>query len=209
MLADKIERLYRLYQQGIISPESFERGKAALILEQSETPADTPVIPFGRAYKSYWKNSFRWSGRGTRAEYWWPVLCNTLISWGLSFMAGLTHLSVFVLLSIIFAIATIFPKLAVMVRRAHDLGKSAWFAFLPLVLDLFLIALLLVFAIGGQVVDYATRDNPMETFRTTRSVVFIAGGFMLIICGFWTFIWSLMLSLMPGQPFTNKYGDRQ
>lgn len=209
MLADKIERLYHLYQQGSISPELFERGKAALILEQAETPADIPVIPFGQAYKSYWKNSFRWSGRGTRAEYWWPTLCNALISWGLSFMLGLTHVGVFGLISLIFAIATIFPSLAIMVRRAHDLGKSAWFAFLPLVLSLFLAAVLLMFAIGGQVVDYATRDNPMETFRTIRSFVFIAGGFMLIICGFWTFIWSLMLSFMPGQPFTNKYGDRK
>lgn len=206
-VADKIENLYNKFQKGELTQEEFDRQKKFLLSKQQEFPLDAPVIPFWTSYKSYWKNSFRWAGRATRAEYWWPTLGNMIINFCISFISGLTHMWVFLLLSVIFGIACFFPGLSVWVRRAHDLGRSARFAFLPLIIDFFLLILLLIFAVVGQIIDYNTQDNPWETFRAVRSVIFICGGFTLIVCGFWTFIWGIMLGFIPGQPFANKYGD--
>ena len=31
------------------------------------------------AYKKFWKGYVDFTGRSTRSEYWWPVLCHILV----------------------------------------------------------------------------------------------------------------------------------
>ena len=89
----------------------------------------TPMIPIGKAYALYWKQSFCWRGRATRAEYWWPMLIKWLVGVGcnqlVSMLEFLSPVIVVVLgLYGLFLVATLFPGLAVYVRRFHDLGHS-------------------------------------------------------------------------------------
>lgn len=87
----------------------------------------------------YWKlvvleRYAQFEGRARRAEFWWFVLANVIISVGLFVLTAIA--SVFIVLYIIFWVGMLVPGLAVGVRRLHDTGKSGWFLlleFIPLI----------------------------------------------------------------------------
>lgn len=114
-------------------------------------------VGFVEAYKLYWKNYTKFSGRASLKEFWyvilWEVLLGvgiyiitSLISAGFGFVSYLTGAEGVSLISMILAsltsivlfgweIANIIPALAIIWRRLHDTGKSgAWFfiSFVPL-----------------------------------------------------------------------------
>jgi uncharacterized membrane protein YhaH (DUF805 family) len=100
----------------------------------------------------YWKRVVleryaQFQGRARRAEFWWFVLANIIISvvlFALTAIAG-----VFVVLYVIFWLGMIVPSLAVGVRRLHDTGKSGWFLLLDLIPLVGPIILLVFFATDG------------------------------------------------------------
>ena len=65
------------------------------------------------------------SGRATRSEYWWFVLCEVLILGIASLISDW--------LPGLFALALVLPALAVGARRLHDTGRSGWWLLLMLV----------------------------------------------------------------------------
>ena len=87
------------------------------------------------------------SGRATRAEYWYFVLFNILIAIVLGVIAEMIKLPI---ISIIYALAIIVPSLAVLVRRLHDIGKSGWWFFIELVPVIGFIWLIVLLATGGN-----------------------------------------------------------
>ncbi|MEM8526379.1 MAG: DUF805 domain-containing protein [Bacteroidota bacterium] len=70
-------------------------------------------------------------GRARRSEYWYFVLFNFLISFGLGFLDGALGLLEFGT-NTIYSLAVFIPSLAVAVRRMHDVGKSGWFILIPI-----------------------------------------------------------------------------
>ena len=91
-------------------------------------------------YKMAFTKYAEFSGRSTRNEYWWFVLCNILVTIALysivifaaiidfaplAFIAGL--------MIFVYMFAAIIPSVAVLVRRLHDVGKSGWFYFITLI----------------------------------------------------------------------------
>lgn len=92
----------------------------------------------------YWylkvlKNYVNFKGRARRKEYWMFTLITTLIAICIS-IAELpfnTELG-----SNIYAFATLLPTLAVSIRRLHDIGKSGWWAVIPMLLLTILIVLM-------------------------------------------------------------------
>ena len=107
-----------------------------------------------KAYKQFWMRYANFTGRSSRSEYWWAVLCNVLI--GLPFGAILfvslipvismainqpnanaaftlsivaLPLVLIVLLGL-FYLATLVPNLAITVRRLRDAGYHWAFIFL-------------------------------------------------------------------------------
>ncbi len=78
------------------------------------------------AFKSY----AIFSGRSRRAEFWYFVLVNLLVSIGftiIDFAFGLTIISEDNgLTSFIYTLIAFLPSLAVSVRRLHDTGRSGW-----------------------------------------------------------------------------------
>ncbi len=81
------------------------------------TKPGLPTVGFGKAISRGFTNYITFSGRATRAEYWWWVLFASLI--GFIPLAGLV---------------TLIPTLAVTSRRFHDIGKSGWLQILPVAL---------------------------------------------------------------------------
>lgn len=76
------------------------------------------------------------SGRASRAEYWYFALANCLVSGVLYELYNATGFKLFSLLSSLYSLAVFVPCLAVSWRRLHDIGKkgSAYlFILIPLV----------------------------------------------------------------------------
>jgi uncharacterized membrane protein YhaH (DUF805 family) len=69
------------------------------------------------------------TGRASRAEYWYFVLFNMIFSIGISILAGMIRLPI---LGTLYSLAVLIPSIAVGVRRMHDVGKSGWFLLIPL-----------------------------------------------------------------------------
>lgn len=197
MDTEKLEQLYTLKQKGVISEAEFQAQKK-LLLSANEGFGVGEKVSMGQAYKSYWQHSFKWKGRATRAEYWWPQLANFLIAVGLSFVAG--FVPVLALLYFVFCVAIIFPGLSVMVRRYHDLGHSAWFAFVPQ----FLVLALGVVAIGHLGIAYLQQGQEVVALKNTMVVFYTIGAFALAIVGV---VWGIVFPCLRGQNKANKYGD--
>ena len=80
-------------------------------------------------YLKVLQNYATFSGRARRSEYWYFFLFNIIISFGLSFVGGLSNTSI---ISLIYALAVFIPSIAVGIRRMHDVGKSGWFLLIPI-----------------------------------------------------------------------------
>lgn len=82
------------------------------------------------------------TGRARRAEYWYFVLFNAIISIILGILGkaiGVFNITVGTIgseiniLSAIYGLVVFLPSLAVCVRRLHDTGKSGWMILLNLI----------------------------------------------------------------------------
>ncbi|MFO1279738.1 MAG: DUF805 domain-containing protein [Burkholderiaceae bacterium] len=78
-----------------------------------------------QAFVTCLKKYADFSGRATRSEYWWFVLCEVLILGIASLISDW--------LPGLFALALVLPALAVGARRLHDTGRSGWWLLLMLV----------------------------------------------------------------------------
>ncbi len=72
-------------------------------------------VSFGESIKLFFKNYANFTGRATKAEYWWACLFVSIVSFCASLIpyAGLISTCVFLI-----------PSLSVAIRRLHDTGKS-------------------------------------------------------------------------------------
>ncbi len=82
------------------------------------------------------------TGRARRAEYWYFVLFNAIISIILGILGkaiGVFNVTIGTfgsemnILSIIYGLAVLLPGLAVAIRRLHDVGKSGWMILINLI----------------------------------------------------------------------------
>ena len=109
------------------------------------TPVKTAPVRktgFRAAMSDFFARYFAFNGTSTRAQYWWVtlfvcvimVLCIVVLPW-LALAVGSVMLAwlciVLMWLAALFGIAIIIPSLALMSRRIHDAGLSAWVFFAP------------------------------------------------------------------------------
>ena len=94
-------------------------------------------------YIAVLKRYFDFDGRARRAEYWWFVLFNLIVSIVIGIIDGVVF-GVQVL-GLIYALAILLPALGVSVRRLHDTNRSGWWlliSFVPVVGFIILIVFL-------------------------------------------------------------------
>jgi len=160
------------------------------------------------------------SGRATRAEFWWwslacylAIVVVTLLDGVLSAVLIALGVPFFSPLGLLLAVGAFLPSLAVAVRRLHDIGKSGWWlllwyaiqlaASLTILVSVFALLFLLVFgAMGGS--------GFLEDVMGSRGEVLIA--FFLIVGGalaamLLVGVWALVWLARQGERFPNRYGQ--
>jgi uncharacterized membrane protein YhaH (DUF805 family) len=116
-------------------------------------PLSAPLYgaSLGDAVRRFFGKYATFTGRASRSEYWWWFLVSFLVSSVLQILAFVTGgpggLSadgttvegpgagyvIFNIILLIWALATLVPSIALLVRRLHDGNFSGFFAFLGLV----------------------------------------------------------------------------
>ena len=109
------------------------------------------MIGFGEAVSNFYRGYFDFSGRATRAEYWWPVLMQIIVYVALVAAYFLTvdmdaiqgpgdvpaiPMGV-VLGGVLFLIINIIPSYSVAARRFHDLNQTGWLVLVFVVVNAF------------------------------------------------------------------------
>ena len=143
-------------------------GVCGLNLISGEAYAGTelPRVGFGEAIKRGFTNYFTFSGRSTRAEYWWWTLFIVVLPFFLRVLDGLSrdglllaNMAVFhlwvakhpipivtgILLSpysSLFFYSTVIPTIAMTSRRLHDVGISGWWQAAWLLMKVFSVGIL-------------------------------------------------------------------
>ena len=78
------------------------------------------------AVRSVITNFKDFHGRARRSEFWWYNLFECIINFGLSFLGNMTGIRAFIWGILVFNVVLFIPGLALLFRRMHDTGKSAW-----------------------------------------------------------------------------------
>jgi uncharacterized membrane protein YhaH (DUF805 family) len=120
-------------------------------LQHGPTSLSAPLhgATLGQAVSRFWRKYATFSGRASRSEYWWTYLFTTVTTFVAAMLPALTLLIVLgpnetsdspppltiavVVIVLIYMLALIVPGLAILARRLHDAGFSAWFILLGLV----------------------------------------------------------------------------
>lgn len=90
------------------------------------------------AYGAFWRRGFtEWAGTSSRSEYWWSYLMTWFIYFfGFVIVEWLARVpiisTVIQICFLIFMLASIVPMISIKVRRLHDIGLSAWWILLLL-----------------------------------------------------------------------------
>lgn len=135
------------------------------------------------ALESVLFNGFTFSGRASRAEYWWFVLFYTLAMIAALFMdtlqviaADVPSLNPFSYTSIWLSLLTLIPMLSVTVRRLHDSGRSGFWYLLFLVPVVGGIIMIVLMVAPSEQDDNIYGPPPRARLRTTSPKATRGGG---------------------------------
>jgi len=97
------------------------------------------MIGFGEAIALFYKNYVNFSGRASRAEYWWSALYQLIVYGalviGFFIWVGIDNFSspetdfaigLLFILGALFWLVNFLPGIAIQVRRFHDLDQTGW-----------------------------------------------------------------------------------
>ncbi|MFJ4158443.1 DUF805 domain-containing protein [Microbacterium testaceum] len=139
-------------------------------------PLDQPYYgaPLGAAVRRVFAKYATFHGRASRSEYWWWVVFAAVVGTVLNALPTLTDgirieadgsttvtgpLGVILgAIWLVWALATIIPTFAVLVRRLHDIGRSGFWVFIGLV-PLIGALVLFVFTLQGPRPEGARFDR--------------------------------------------------
>ncbi len=184
--------------------------------ERREGPWSAPVaapphpatprrrMGMGEAVRTCFARYFTFSGRASRAEFWWFTLFTFLVGFGLGFIeAFVSRADVAETRGSLFPqawqLATFMPSLTVGWRRMHDTGRSGLFLIYPLLVMLG-IAMFTGLMVSTGAFDPAGAAT--GTFGAAGLLVLALAGFVFLISPLLVLWWLAR----PSQPGANKYG---
>ena len=163
-----------------------------------------PMMSFTGAIAQCLRKYVGFSGRATRAEYWWWTLATTfiIVVFGLlaPFLSGAA--GILSIAAVLFALATFLPTLAVTMRRLHDIGKSGWWILAWIIIGSVSGIILLsgaVLAFGLALLSDLLGDDRL-----------VAIGFVVLIIGLvpyaGTLLWMIAWLARQGDAGSNCHG---
>ncbi len=190
-------------------------------MQQSAIPQSRPMMRIDESVMTCLRKYADFTGRATRAEFWWWCLAIFLVSMALNifqFLLALISLVpllgflglfsiIFNLLGLALSLGTILPNLAVTARRLHDIGRSGWWilvwfaayfsAAIPLIVGLILGFVALEF-------DRFIWDRGWESFYLWAPV--IVGAAISLLAGLGLTTWIIIWLVKQGQTGPNQHG---
>ena len=157
------------------------------------------------------------SGRATRAEYWWWALATTIASMAFSavdtFIAAFSGGYSFSPLGTIFSLAVLLPSLAVTSRRLHDIGRTGWWQlawYIIAIIGWIALAVGLVIVIIGLAFGGYFEVDSVEQFFSNLPyeswVPLLIGGLIVLAINLAVFIWAILWLARQGQTGPNRFG---
>ena len=155
--------------------------------------SELPMVSFPQAVNLGFKNYFKFSGRATRAEYWWWLLFTVLAGIVLNV---LTITGTMGMVGFLFELATLVPSFALGARRLHDINRTGWWL-------LWFLGSFPMAAIGGGIllVSFFLLDN-LLILTVLGFAMAIGFGILGIIGVIVLTVWAIK----QGDEGLNKYG---
>ncbi len=110
-------------------------------------------------YLAVLKNYAVFEGRARRAEYWYFVLFNLIVSIVLGIISAVIGDDKNIII-VLYSLGIFIPSLAVSVRRLHDVGKSGWMLLISLIPLIGSIWLLVLTLTNSDPLDNKYGPNP-------------------------------------------------
>ena len=161
-----------------------------------------PRVGFGEAIKQGFRGYVRFSGRATRAEYWWWVLFVFLAGLGFRIVDGIIRAATgsnifgFGVFQILFSLAVLLPDLAVTARRLHDIGKAGWWQTVWYVFPFLALVTVVVLWVSAVALSWST-----PAFALAIIVSIIA-----FILSLGMTVWWVLWMVRQGEPGPNRFG---
>jgi uncharacterized membrane protein YhaH (DUF805 family) len=179
----------------VVDDRPTESGQG--IAYDGEGLAELPMIEFIDAIKRGFQNYFKFSGRATRAEYWWFVLFTQLLG-----LAGIVPVIGWII-GPLASIASIIPSISLSVRRLHDIGKSGWWMMVWVGSVLIWVFWFIFFVAGlGNMEDENWIQEESDAFW---GQVAVSAGVLLIASVALMIVWVVWF-VRKGDKGPNKYG---
>jgi uncharacterized membrane protein YhaH (DUF805 family) len=107
-------------------------GECGAALSVSPITSSTPqvTVDLPKAVQLGFQRYIDFSGRSSRAEYWWWTLFTFVVSI-IAFVVDTVAIGTSLLQSV-WSLATFIPSIAIGVRRLHDINRSGWWSLLHL-----------------------------------------------------------------------------
>ena len=120
-------------------------------------------MTFGESIKSCLNGYVKFDGRAPRSEYWWFLVFIFIVN-VVAVCIDLSASNIYEkseLFSTLAGLALLLPKLAVCVRRLHDLNKSGWWVLLFFIPIIGPIVLIIWFVMRGTVGTNNFGEDPI------------------------------------------------
>ena len=179
-------------------------------MQQGTTAQPKPMMTIQESVKTCLRKYADFSGRATRAEFWWWVLATVIASFVIGavdgFINSLTGAYSFSPLSTIFGLAVLLPDLAVTCRRLHDIGKSGWWQLVWVVMAI--IGFIPVASgIAFSAISAYSSGSGWDSLGELSFWIPIAIGLAIsVLVWLGLFVWWLIWMVRPSQPGPNVHG---
>ncbi len=172
---------------------------------QYETPqsGSKPMLSLRQTLIQCMRKYGDFSGRATRAEYWWWLLAVSVAGFILNILPLIGSV-----LGGVFGLAVLLPSLAVTARRLHDINRTGWWQ--AVWSGIFLVGWIpLVIVAAGLIFVFLSGDwtglgaaVPVGGAVAGVLIVLLIGAAALLA----VFIWMLLWLTRQGQAGPNRYG---
>ena len=179
-------------------------------MQYGTAPQSRPMMTIQESVKTCLRKYADFSGRATRAEYWWWVLATFIVNMALGVVDAVINVLLGAvgefgvgLLGSIFGLAILLPNLAVTARRLHDIGKSGWW---QLVWFAVAAAGLIPLAAGAAVTLVEAYSGSVSWEEVAFWIPIIIGALLSVLVWIGLFIWWLVWMVRQGQAGPNQHG---